>query len=182
MLKRLKSLWECLTCWFVPPTPIQLIQEAQAILAHAAGENSPSDPGLVNEFLAGRIRKLYHQLQVPVIIQGELKSCLSDIPLTAVSPRQAETANYMNTYNIALWHKSECDKLGVHKVALVSYYPHYWRAMKATQKVGLTVLVPTGLKEIYDPNNSQKWARRKWINRLYELFLARPYSLLKGWI
>lgn len=176
----LKRLWECLTVWSVPPTTLE---GAQAILAHAAGENSPSDPGLVNEFLADKIRKLYHQLQVPVIIQGELKLCLSDIPLTAVSPRQAETApNYMNTYDIALWHKAECDKLGVRKVVLVSYYPHYWRAVKATEKVGLTVLVPSGLREVFDPNNSQVWARYKWVNRLYELLVARPYSLLKGWV
>lgn len=176
----IKRLWELLTIWSVPPTSLQ---GAQAILAHASGENSPSDPGLVNEFLAGKIGDLYRQLRVPVIIQGELKPCLSGIPLTAVSPRQAETApNYMNTYDIALWQKAECDKLGVQRVVLVSYYPHYWRAVKATEKVGLTVLVPQGLREIYDPNNSQKWARYKWVNRLYELFLARPYSLLKGWV
>src|SRR3989344_7585888 len=176
----LKRLWECVIVWSVPPTSLQ---GAQAILSHAAGENSSSDPGLVNEFLAGKIRELYHQLKVPVIIQGELKSCLSDIPLTAVSPRQAETApNYMNTYDIALWQKAECDKIGANRVVLVSYYPHYWRAVKATEKVGLTVLVPSGLREIFDLNNGQVWARYKWINRLYELLLARPYSLLKGWI
>ena len=176
----LKLLWECLTVWSVPPTSLR---GAQAILAHAAGENSPTDPGLVNEFLANKIREIYHQLRVPVIIQGELKPCLSDIPLTAISPRQAETApNYMNTYDIALWQKTECDKLGANRVVLVSYYPHYWRAVKATEKVGLTVLVPSGLREIFDPNNSQVWARYKWVNRLYELFVARPYSLLKGWV
>lgn len=176
----LKLLWECLTVWSVSPTSLQ---GAQAILSHSAGENSPSDPGLVNEFLAGTIRELYRQLGVPVIIQGELKPCLSDIPLAAVSPRQAEIApNYMNTYDIAVWQKAECDKLGAKKVVLISYYPHYWRAVKATEKVGLTVLVPSGLREIYDPNNSQKWARHKWVNRLYELFLARPASFLKGWI
>lgn len=175
-----KRLWELLTVWSVSPTSLQ---GAQAILAHASGENSPSDPGLVNEFLAGKIRELYRQLRVPVIIQGELKPCLSDIPLTAVSPRQAETApNYMNTYDIALWQKARCDKIGAKRVVLVSYYPHYWRAVKATEKVGLTVLVPSGLMEIFDPNNSQKWARYKWVNRLYELFLARPYSLLRGWV
>ena len=78
-------IWECLTVWTVPPTSLR---GAQAILSHAAGENSPGDPGSVNEFLAGKIRELYHELKVPVIIQGELKPCLSDIPLTAVSPRQ----------------------------------------------------------------------------------------------
>ena len=176
----LKRLWECVIVWSVPPTSLQ---GAQAILSHAAGENSSSDPGLVNEFLAGLIRQLYQELKVPVIIQGELKSCLSDVPLTAVSPRQEETTpNYINTFDIALWQKAECDKLGAKHVVLVSFYPHYWRAMKATEKVGLTVLVPPGLKEMYDPNNSQKWARHKWVNRLYELLVARPYSLLKGWV
>src|SRR3989338_508688 len=180
MLRILKLFWECLTVWSVPPTSLE---GAEAIVAHAAGENSPSDPGLVNEFIAGKIRELYHQLGVPVIIQGELKPCLSDIPLTAVSPRQAEVApNYMHTYGIALWQKAECDKLGVKRVILVSIYPHYWRAVKATQKVGLTVLVPSGLKENFDPNNSQWWAKYKWVSRLYELCLARPYSLLKWWI
>ena len=176
----LKRLWECLTVWSVPSTSLE---GAQAILAHAAGEISSSDPGLVNEFLSGKIKDLYHQLQVPVIVQGELRQCLSDIPLTAVSLRQAETApNYINTYDIALWQKAECDRLGVKKVVLVSYYPHYWRAVKATEIVGLTVLVPSGLREMYDPNNSQIWARYKWLNRLYELLLARPYSLWKGWV
>lgn len=180
MFERLKCLWQCLTVWRVSPTSLR---GAQAILAHSAGENSPTDPGVVNQYLANLIRDLHRRLGVPVIIQGELKPCLADVPLTAVSPRQAETApNYMNTYDIALWQKAQCDKLGAKQVVLVSYYPHYWRAVRATQKVGLTVLVPPGLRELYDSNNSQKWARSKWINRLYELCLARPYSFLKGWV
>ena len=175
----LKRLWECLTVWSVTPTSLQ---GAQAILSHAAGENTPSDPGVVNEYNAELIRKLYQELKVPVIAQGELKLCLSGIPGVIFSPRQAETApNYMNTYDIAIWQKAECDKLSAKRVVLVSYYPHYWRAVKATERVGLTVLVPQGLKEVYDPNNSQIWARCKWVNRLYELLVARPYSLLKGW-
>ena len=175
----LKILCECLTVWSVPPTSLQ---GAQVILAHAAGENSPNDPGIVNKYNAELIRKLYQELKIPVIAQGELKLCLSDIPDAVFSPRQAETApNYMNTYDIALWQKAECDKLGVTRVVLISYYPHYWRAVKATEKVGLTVLVPSGLREIFDPNNSQVWARYKWVNRLYEFLVARPFSLLKGW-
>ena len=176
----LKRLWECLTVWSVPPTSLK---GAQAILAHAAGENSPNDPGIVNEYNAELIRELHQKLKIPIIAQGELRLYLNDIPETMFSPRQAETApNYMNTYDIAVWQKAECDKLGVKRVVLVSYYPHYWRAMKATEKVGLTVLVPQGLIELYDPNNSQVWARYKWVNRLYELLVARPYSLLKGWV
>ena len=175
----LKRLWECLTVWSVPPTSLR---GAQAILVHAAGENSPNDPGIVNKYNAELIRKLYQELKIPVIAQGELKLYLNDIPGAVFSPRQAETApNYMNTYDIALWQKAECEKLGVQRVVLVSYYPHYWRAVKATQKVGLVVLVPSGLREIYDPNNSQKWARYKWINRPYEL-LARMESLRQGWL
>ena len=80
----LRLLWECLTVWSVSPTSLE---GARAILAHASGENSPSDPGLVNKFLGERIRETYNRLQVPVIIQGELKSCLTGIPLTSVSPR-----------------------------------------------------------------------------------------------
>lgn len=174
----LKRLWECLTVWSVPPTSLR---GAQAILAHAAGENSPTDPGRVNEFIAGKIRELYYELDVPVIIQGELKSCLI-VPLAAVSLRQAEVApNYLSTRDIALWQKEECDKLGAKIVVLVSYLPHYWRGMKAAEKVGLTVLTPSGLKEIYDPANRQMWARYKFVNRPYE-FLARLYFLWKGWI
>ena len=101
----LKRLWECLTVWSVTPTSLQ---GAQAILSHAAGENTPSDPGVVNEYNAELIRKLYQELKVPVIAQGELKLCLSGIPGVIFSPRQAETApNYMNTYDIAIWHKAE---------------------------------------------------------------------------
>ena len=175
----LKHLWKCLTVWYIPATSLD---GAQAILAHAADENSPTDPGDVNRYNAEIIKNLYRRLHIPVIIQGELKPCLTDIPLTAVSPRQAETApNYLSSYDIALWQKAECDKLGAKKVVLISYYPHYWRAVKTTEKVGLTVLVPPGLEEIYDQNNSQWWAKYKWVNRLYEL-LARLHSTLKGWI
>lgn len=174
-----RCLWECLTVWSVAPTSLQ---GAQAIIAHAAGENSSSNPGQANEFLAGIIRKLYHQLKVPVIVQAELKPCLTDIPLAAVSQRQAEVERYITTRDIALWHKAECEKLGVERVVLVTSWGHYWRAMKVTEKVGLTVLVPSGLREIYDPGNSQKWARYKWVNRLYELLIARPYFFLKGWL
>lgn len=176
----LKLLWKCLTVWSVSPTSLE---GAQAILAHAAGENNPNDPGIVNEYNAKLIQELYQELKIPVVAQGELKPYLNDIPRATFSPRQAETApNYMNTYDIAVWQKAECDKIDAKRVVLVSYYPHYWRAVRATEKVGLTVLVPSGLIEIYDPNNSQMWARYKWVNRLYELCLARPYSLLKGWV
>ena len=175
-----KCLWECLTVWSVPPTSLR---GAQAILSHAAGENGPTDPGLVNEFLGEQIRKLYHQLGIPVIVQAEVAPCLRDIPLTAVSQSQASVApRHLTTWDIAIWQKAECEKRGINKVILISYYPHYWRAVKATEKVGLSVLVPPGLKEVFDPNNIQMWARYKWTNRLYELLLARPYSFLKGWV
>lgn len=175
----LKRLWECLTVWRVAPTSLC---GAQAILVHAAGENSPNDPGLVNEFLSDIVRRLHRQLKIPVIIQGEIKPCLSDVPLFAVSPRQGESGKYLTSWDIALWQMRECEKIGAKTVVVVSYYPHYWRAVKTSEKVGFTVLTPVGLREIYDPNNSQKWARSKWVNRLYEFFLARPYSFLRGWI
>ena len=175
----LKRFWECLTVWSVSSTSLR---GAQAILAHAAGENSPTDPGLANESIADNVRELYHWLGVPVIVQGELRACLSGIQLAAVSPRQSEAApNYLNTHDIALWQKSECEKLGIERVVLVSYLPQYWRAAKVTEKVGLICLTPPGLKEMYDPANSQWWGRYKVVNRLYEL-LARLYFLWKGWI
>ena len=69
----LKILCECLTVWSVPPTSLQ---GAQVILAHAAGENSPNDPGIVNKYNAELIRKLYQELKIPVIAQGS-SSCVS---------------------------------------------------------------------------------------------------------
>ena len=174
-----KLFWECLTTWSLPLTPLL---GAQAILAHAAGENSPTDPGLVNEYIASLVRTLYYGLKVPIIVQGELRPSLLHIPLHAISPRQAEVApRYLSTRNIVLWQKEEYDKIGAKRVVVVSYYPHYWRAVKATKKVGLEVVIPVGIREVYDPNNSQWWARSGAINKPYEL-VARLYFLEKGWI
>lgn len=93
----LKRLWECLTVWSVPPTSLR---GAQAILVHAAGENSPDDPEIVNEYNAELVRELYLELKIPVIAQGELRLYLNDIPGTIFSPRQAETAGRFRTANI----------------------------------------------------------------------------------
>jgi len=174
----ISKLWECLTVWHVPHTSLVGVQ---AIVAHAPGENTDGTPGCVNEFLADTIRGLYNRYNVPVIVQGELRACLYDVPLAAVSKKQNEAPGYLSTKDIVLWHKAECDKLGVRVVALVSFDPHFWRAMKATQKVGLVALVPVLIKEMYDPANSQWRWRYKYIARPYEL-LARLYFLWKGWI
>lgn len=178
-MRFLKLLWECFTVWSVSPTSLK---GAEAILVHAAGENSPTDPGKVNKYLGQLADKLSRAYDLPVFAQGEVAPCLIDGFVAAISPRQAEMApNYLNTWDIALWHKSECDMRGITKVILVSYYPHYWRALKATEKAELTVLVPPDLREMYDARNSQVWARYKIINRPYEL-LARLSFLKAGWI
>lgn len=173
-------LWEALFTWRLAPTSLA---SAQAIVSHAAGENDPSDPGLVNRHLAAQVRNLYRQLQVPVIVQGELAPCLPDVPLAAVSARQAEAApHYLTTFDITCWMRRECVQRSISRVVLVSYYPHYWRGVRAARRLGLTVLIPPGITELYDPHNSQWWARRKWTNRAYELFVARPFSVLQGWV
>ncbi|MDP3996359.1 MAG: hypothetical protein Q8P86_01545 [bacterium] len=173
------KIWKCTTSWQVPETSIK---DAGAIMSHAAAENSDSKPSMVNIFLASVVETLYAQLRVPVIIQGELKPYLPNVPLTAVSLRQTEASpNYLNTWDITLWLKSHCDKLGVKRVVMVSYYPHYWRAFQSARNVGLIPLVPSGIEEIYDPKNSQWWARRKWLNRPYEL-MVRYYSVYRGWL
>lgn len=177
-MRFLMRLWECLTVWNLTPTSLQ---GAQAILAHAAGENSPTDPGLVNDYLGSLVRNLYHQLHIPVIVQGELANCLKEIPLEAKSLRQSESSTYLTSRDIAQWQKSECYKRGIRCIVLVSYYPHFCRGMWVTEKLGLKVLVPPGLKEVYDPGNSQWWARNKFLNRPYEL-LIRLYFLWRGWI
>jgi hypothetical protein len=174
-----KLIWQCVTMWRVPATSLE---GAQAILCHAAGENSPDDPGSVNRYLASLVTDLYKNLQVPVFVQGEVAPCLSEIPVYA-SARQAEVApHYINTYDLTRWFRGECEKIRATRVVVVSYYPHYWRAVRAAQSLGFTVLVPEGIEEMYDAHNSQWWARFKWRNRLYEALLARPGSLLKGWL
>lgn len=173
------SLWDVVTKWSLSTSSLR---EAQAILAHAAGENSPTEPGLVNEYLASLVRDLYHLLHLPVIVQGELARCLTNIPLLGVSLKQSESApHYLSTYDIALWQKQLCDKLEIKNVVLVSYYPHYCRAVWTTEKLGLKVIVPRGLKEMYDPMNSQKWVRSALVNRPYEL-AARLQFYAKGWM
>ncbi len=175
----LKLFWECLTVWSVPPTSLQ---GAQAIIVHAAGENSPTDPGDVNRYNAEIVRNLYQRFKIPVIVQGEIAPCLKDIPLFAVSHLQAEvTPNYLESEDIVLWHKEECDRIGATKVILVSYGNHYWRAMKATEKVGLIVLVPEGIAYVHDSRNSQWWAKYETPNRFYEVAQRFRY-LKKGWI
>lgn len=177
-MRFLRLLWKCFTEWNAHPTSLE---GAQAILAHAAGENSPTDPGIENKYLSSIIKDLYYKYKVPVFAQGELAPCLSDIPISGKSLRQSESKSYISTFNIAEWQKTECDKIGAKKVILVSYLPHYWRAKKVTEKMGLEVLVPPGIAEIYDSNNSQIWARYKWLNRPYEI-LARLMFVFKGWI
>ncbi|MBI4121376.1 MAG: hypothetical protein HY470_00250 [Candidatus Ryanbacteria bacterium] len=177
-MQKLKRLLECLTVWNVPPTSLSGVE---AILAQAASENKYGDPSSVNEFNALLVRSLYRQFGVPVIVQGELKQHLQGIPIAAASLRLREAPHYLSTRDIALWQKAACDRLGVRRVVFISYYPHYWRAVKALEKTGLTVLTPPGLAEIYDENNNMWWVRNKFVNRPYEL-LARLYFFLKGWI
>lgn len=177
-MRFLGLLWQCLIVWRVNATSLE---GAQVILAHAAGLNSDGSPGLVNEYSTVLIKRLHEKLQIPVIVQGELADCLIDIPLLAVSPRQGQSGRYIDTFDIAIWQKSICDDHNFKRVVLVSYLPHFWRGMRVTEKIGLQVCIPEGIKEIYDPENSQWWARSGWVNRPYEL-LVRFYYLFKGQI
>ena len=152
-------LVQCFTAWSAPPSPS--LEGAQAILVHVAGENSATDPGRVNEALSLMVRDLHRQLDVPVIAQDEIKPCLIGIPVFATSSRQTDVyPRYLDTRDIAIWQKSQCERLGARTVVLVSYLPHYWRAAKSLEKLGLTVLVPPGITELYDPRNSQWWAQQ----------------------
>ena len=178
------TLRECFTEWSVTPN-LGMHSAPQAILAHAAGENSPTNPGRVNRYNAGIIEELYKAFHIPVIVQGELAIACRErnIPLTAVSKRQAELVapNYLDSRDMAIWQKGECDKIGATRVVLVSYYPHYWRALKCTEKVGLTVLTPLRLRRMFDWRNSQWWAKFGAINQPYEL-AARLEFYKNGWI
>ena len=69
----LKILCECLTVWSVP----RRLQGAQVILAHAAGENSPNDPGIVNKITRSSFETL-SRAQDPVIAQGSSSWPLRD--------------------------------------------------------------------------------------------------------
>ncbi len=99
----------------------------------------------------------------------------------AMSPRQGELDHYLGTRDMVLWQKSICHTHGIKRIVLVSYLPHFLRGQLATEKVGLEVLIPEGIIEIYDSKNSQRWATSGLVNRPYEL-LARLYYFFKDWI
>ncbi len=175
MLVFLRKLWGCLTVWHLEGTDSN---DADVIITHAGGENIAGEPGLINAYLETVVREIYSRKKLPIVAQGELARCLSDLPLVGHIPRQAESPRYIDTVDVAKIHLDVCRENGWRKPILVSFQPHIWRAMMVCQKLGFEVQIAQ-VGEVYDKDCSQKWLRSPWFNTPREL-ACRVVWLLQG--
>lgn len=182
MLSFFKLMWDCVF-YFEASVSLSL-EGADAIIAHAGGENSQGEPGEINYFLAHQIRDICKSLgDLPIVAQGELAPCIPDLNLVATTIRQAESVvsgkGYIDTYQVARFHLEKCREMGFQKPILVSYHPHLWRAKKVSEKIGLPVLIPKIKAGVYDRSCSQIWMRSPWLNTPREI-LCRVFWALQG--
>lgn len=171
----LRKLWECLTIWHLAETETDT---ADVIIAHAGGENTKGEPGLINAYLEKVVREIYARKPLPIVAQGELARCLTDLTLVGHIPRQAESSTYIDTVDVAKWHLAVCRENGWTKPILVSFQPHIWRAMMVCRKLGFEVQIPR-VGEVYDRKCSQWWLRSPRLNNPREL-ACRIIWLVQG--
>lgn len=175
----LRTLFGCLFTWHLKQTGN--LSDGDVIITHAGGETVDSNPGKINKFLEGIVREIHKQTgsRLPIIAQGELARCISDLPLVGEIPRQAESEEYIDSLYVAKIHKEICDKNGWKRPILVSYHPHIWRGMMVARKLGMEVIVPEIPRGVYDRDCSQRWMRSPWFNTPREL-ACRLVWLIQG--
>lgn len=178
MFSNLQTLWQCFAVWHVKPTSLQ---GAEAILSQAGGNIDKETPGKINEHLATIIRELHEQSQLPLILQGEITPCLPDLPILAQTPQQQDAHRYLSTRDVCLFQKRVCEERGFRRVIVVAFGHHMWRAVRATERVGLEVLVPPGIQNAYDPKSSQWFCRSPFLFVPREI-MVRLYFLMRGWL
>lgn len=177
MMHFLKTLWGCLFVWHLKGTSD--FAGADCIIAHAGGETVNGQPGKMNELLEKVVRTLHQKTGLPIIAQGELARCITDLPLVGNIPRQAESSMYIDSVVVTGIFKQICNNKGWKHPILVSYHPHLWRGKMVAEKLGMKVIIPEIEPGIYDKECSQKWMRSRWLNTPREL-LCRILWLLQG--
>lgn len=178
MFNRLRILWQCFTVWHVEPTSLE---NAQVILSQAGGNVDEETPGKINEHLATIIRELHEQFQLPLILQGEVVPCLRDLRILAHTAQQQEIDRYLSTRDVCLFQKKVCEEHGFQRVIVVAFGHHLWRAVRATERVGLEVLIPPGIQNVYEPKSSQWFCRSSFLFVPREI-MVRLYFLMRGWL
>jgi hypothetical protein len=178
----LKTLFECFFVWHVPPSGC--LHGAGAIVAQASSA-TPTGAGKTNDALARVINELNSDGALPTFLQGEIKlSRQLRTRIDASTPTQRELegyGRYIDTHDVALFHKMECVRRCINTVIVVAHPLHLWRVVKATEKTGLNVLVPRITDVPFDPASDQWFCRHPLLFIPGEIFMRLVY-LLKGWI
>lgn len=183
----LQRLFQCLFVWG-QPAPRGALDDAQLIVTQAMSDcegGASSDTNLVVAELA---RKYHEQLGIPIFPQKEVGTILEAMGVQVVSCAPAQSAipllskQYIGTEGVAWLQKVFCDSHAWTRMLIIVPYPHFWRALWIYERLGLQVIVPSGLPKMKFQSNLSQWRWRRTITAYpYEL-LARLRSLYKGLI
>lgn len=167
-MRFLKTLFECFFVWHVRGD-LARYEEADVIIAHAGGDKIDGRPGDINMYLEKIIRDIYDVYRLPIIAQGELARCLTDLRLVGNIPEQRANNRYLSTVDVAKLHKKICAEHFWNKPLIVSYQPHLWRAIKVSEKIGLDVIAANVPKYVFESKCSQIWLRHWLLNAIREI-------------
>ncbi len=158
------------------------IKDAQVISAQSFGFRN-SDPGLSNKAIAEIVWNIAQKRGLPMILQWEVAYALPDEPdnLTVIRSHRIK-GEYLDTMEVLSQTKEIMGKQRWEKAIVVAHPSHIWRVKKMFEKMGVKIIIPSGLRDIpFDPQSEQWWTRNIFFWILREI-PVRLICLAKGWI
>jgi hypothetical protein len=162
----LGKFFGCLFAWSLQQTDLL---GADVIIAHAGGEAKDGTPGPINRYLEEVVRTLHEKTGLPIIAQGELAQCITDLPLYGFIPKQSQSPRYIDSVDVAKIHKQVCNDNGWRHPIVISYGDHLWRAIMVSRKVGFKDVRNLRMKTVYFRECSQWWMSSPWFNKPREI-------------
>lgn len=138
--------------------------------------------------IAYQIEDVYPERDIPVILQKEVAEAArrwmfkNGKIITAIIKRHRIEGKYLDTYEVLAQAVEAMKENGWKKAIIVGHPAHIPRIKAVLEKMGMEVIIPSGLETIpYDPLSIQWWTRgplRWWIREIP----TRIFYKLKGYI
>lgn len=176
-----KKLCQCFFTWRVEPDPIRELARAEVILGQSFGHRGMNGPGTSNEVLADCIKAYQARYNLPIVLQWELAYFFGNqIDPDQVIWKHRIPGKYLDTYEVLYQSREICNsKLkGARKAIIVAHPDHMYRVVMVSRKLGFEPLLPLIVDVPYDPHSVQWWTRYRSLFLFYEMFIARPGSII----
>ena len=172
----LQKILECLFVWNLEETDLS---GADVIIVHAGSDSADNSPGPINIHISEVVRSIHEKTGLPIVAQGEVAQCLTDLPMYGVIPKQSDSIHYLDSTDVAKIQKQVCDENSWNHPILVANGHHLWRVKMVTLKVGFADTRNPKIKSVYFWGCKHWWMKSPWLFIPRE-FICRVVWLLQG--